>query len=55
MIITTIGMIGLLYCMFVYPFTEQGQKVIKDKNDYTYMYMYTTFLLITIFGYMLQI
>lgn len=55
MIITTIGMIGLLYCMFIYPFSDQGQKVIRDKNDYSYMYMYVTFLLMTIIGFMLQI
>ena len=55
MIITTIGMIGLLYCTFIFPFTESGQQIIKDKNDYSYMYMYTGFLLMTIFGYILQI
>ena len=48
-------MIGLLYCMFVYPFSDKGQKVIRDKNDYSYMYMYVIFLLMTIIGFMLQI
>ena len=55
MIIAWAGCIGLLYCTFVLPFTNYAQQKMKDRFNNDLMYMYVTFLLMAIFGFMFQI
>ena len=55
MIIATIGCIGLMYCIFVMPFTQYAKDRMNNKFDYTMMYIYVGFLIMAILGFMLQI
>jgi hypothetical protein len=55
MIIAWIGCIGLLYCIFVLPFTDYANEKLKDRFNNDLMYMYVGFLLLAIVGFVLQI
>ena len=55
MIIAWIGCIGLLYCIFVLPFTDYADDKLKDRFDNDLMYMYVGFLLMAIIGFFLGI
>lgn len=55
MIIATIGAIGLVFCIFVMPFTQYARDRINNRFDHSMMYIYTFFLILTIVGFMLQI
>ena len=55
MIIAWIGCIGLLYCVFVLPFSDYANEKLKDRFNNDLMYMYVGFLLLAIVGFMLQI
>ena len=55
MIIATIGAIGLVFCIFVMPFTQYARDRINNRFDHTMMYIYTFFLILTILGAMLGI
>ena len=53
--IAMIGAIGLIFCIFVMPFTQYAKDRINDRFDHTMVYIYTFFLILTIVGFMLQI
>jgi hypothetical protein len=55
MIIAWIGCIGLLYCIFVLPFTDYANEKLKDRFNNDLMYMYVAFLLMAVIGFMFQI
>ena len=55
MIIAWIGCIGLLYCIFVLPFTDYANEKLKDRFNNDLMYMYVGCLLMAVIGFMLQI
>jgi len=55
MIIAWAGCIGLMYCTFVLPFTNYAQQKMKDRYSNDLMYMYVTFLLMAVFGFIFQI
>lgn len=55
MIIAWIGCIGLLYCVFVLPFSDYANEKLKDRFNNDLMYMYVGFLLLAIVGFVLQI
>ena len=53
--ITMIGAIGLIFCIFVMPFTQYGRDRINNRFDYTMVYIYMFFMWLTIIGAFLQI
>jgi ABC-type arginine/histidine transport system permease subunit len=55
MIIATIGAVGLVFCIFVMPFTQYAKDRINNRFDFTMMYIYVGFLIMAILGFMLQI
>ena len=55
MIIATIGCIGLMYCIFVMPFTQYAKDRMNNKFDYTMMYIYGFFMWLTIIAGLLGI
>jgi len=55
MIITTIGAVGLMFCIFVMPFTQYAKDRINNRFDFSMMYIYTFFLILVIVGAMLGI
>ena len=55
MIITTIGALLFMYCIFVMPFTESAQRRTKDPRDFTNMYYYVGSFLLMIIGFALGI
>ena len=55
MFIATIGAVGLMFCIFVMPFTQYARDRVNNRFDYTMMYIYTFFLILTILGAFLGI
>ena len=55
MIIGWIGAIGLMYCILILPQTTYGQQKMKERFSNDLMYMYVTFLMMMLCGFMLGI
>ena len=53
--ITIIGVIGLMFCIFVMPFTQYAKEKINDDFDHTMVYIYGFFMWMTIIGALLRI
>jgi len=55
MIISTIGALGLMFCIFVMPFTQYARDRINNRFDFTMVYIYMGFLMMLIVGLFLGI
>jgi len=53
--IAMIGAIGLIFCIFVMPFTQYAKDRINDRFDHTMVYIYMFFMWLTIIGAFLRI
>ena len=44
-----------MFCIFVMPFTQYARDRINNRFDFSMMYIYVFFLILTIIGFMLGI